>query len=92
MKKFWELMEESVIIQSTVTLLVTIIWGLLMTAPLYMPVCADGSPFQVPVAAEVWAIIGIIYGYWFGTKKDMSHRRELQEQVKVMERMLDRLK
>jgi hypothetical protein len=39
----------------------------------------------------MWGLVGIIYGYYFGTKKDLSHRRELAVQKELIDTLTRRL-
>jgi len=56
MDTFWRLLEESVIVQSTVTLI-----AIVVTA--YMICTGQETP------KEWWTVLGIIVGFWFGTKQ-----------------------
>jgi hypothetical protein len=60
--EFWRLLEESVIIQSVVTLVIICVIG-------YMVVTGQSMP------KEFWAIAGSVIGFWFGSKSQMAERR-----------------
>jgi hypothetical protein len=62
MSEFWRLLEESVIIQSIVTLVIICVIG-------YMVVTGK------PMPKEFWAIAGSVIGFWFGSKAQMAERR-----------------
>jgi hypothetical protein len=62
MKEFWRLLEESVIIQSVVTLVIIGVIG-------YMVMTGQSMP------KEFWAIAGSVIGFWFGSKSQMAERR-----------------
>jgi hypothetical protein len=62
MKDFWRLLEESVIVQSVVTLVIISVIG-------YMVVVGE------PMPKEFWAIAGSVIGFWFGSKAQMAERR-----------------
>jgi hypothetical protein len=76
--KFWCLLEESVIVQSTVTLI-----AVGVTA--YMVMMMHDVP------KEWWTIMGIIIGFWFGSKvqiAEKSARRETAGQMAEMARVV----
>lgn len=78
MDKFWCLLEESVIVQSTVTLI-----AVGVTA--YMVMMMHDVP------KEWWTIMGIIIGFWFGSKvqiAEKSARRETAGQMAEMARVV----
>jgi hypothetical protein len=60
--EFWRLLEESVIVQSVVTLVIISVIG-------YMVVAGQ------PMPKEFWAIAGSVIGFWFGSKAQMAERR-----------------
>lgn len=68
---FWRLLEESIIVQSSVTLI-----AVCVTA--YMVLCGKDVP------KEWWTIIGIIIGFWFGSKVQIAEkvaRRDTAEAI-----------
>ena len=74
MDTFWRLLEESVIVQSSVTLIAVCITS-------YMVVT---NPKEVP--KEWWTVMGIIIGFWFGSKVQIASRSaRIDERKKVAE-------
>jgi len=61
METFWRLLEESVLVQSSVTLV-----AFAVTA--YMVCTGQDTP------KEWWALMGIIVGFWFGSKVQIASR------------------
>jgi len=55
MQRFWDLMERSVIVQGLLTLGVTFF------------VCVLAVQ-QVPVEKEFWTLLGLAWGFYFGSK------------------------
>ena len=83
MEKFWELLEESVLVQASITLVLTLVIAvLLLIPPIYE--MFSGNQLQVDTPRELWTLVGLVYGYYFGTKKDLSHRKELVAQTETM--------
>lgn len=89
--KFWELLEESVIVQSLVTFIMVATIASLSLAPLFLPPMEDGTLQIIPVSNEIWAVTGAIIGYWFGTKKDIAHKKELDAQREQIDRLMEAL-
>ena len=66
MQTFWELFRQSMIIQGLLALGCTFtISGLLM--------------YRVPVPAELWALEGLIMGYFFGAKNVATTTESLRQ-------------
>jgi len=55
MKKFWELVQESVVVQGVLTVGVTAL------------VCTMAYKGQ-PVPDNLWTLLGLAWGFYFGTK------------------------
>jgi len=55
MDRFWDLLERSIIIQGSVTLLFTVV--------ILTMLCIGRT-----IPQEVWIAFGAILGFWFGTK------------------------
>ena len=77
METFWRLLEESVLVQSTVTLMA-------MGVTAYMTCTGQQTP------TEWWALMGIIVGFWFGSKVQIAsktarsdERRQVAEAARV---------
>lgn len=68
MTKFWELLEESVIVQSLVTLIVVCVVSYMVVAQQAMP-------------AEMWTLTALILGYWFGSKGQVTSRKAAERAV-----------
>jgi hypothetical protein len=74
MDKFWELLEESVLVQSTVTLVAVGVTS-------YMVVMMRDVP------KEWWTVMGIIIGFWFGSKVQIAEKTARRETAHQMESM-----
>lgn len=61
METFWRLLEESVIVQSSVTLIAICVTS-------YMVLTTQDVP------KEWWTVMGIIVGFWFGSKVQIASR------------------
>jgi hypothetical protein len=72
-KKFWELFEQSIIIQACVTLAFTI-------AIVYLVVSTK------PIPVEVWTAYGLVLGYWFGTKQNYAITKTVAQLKELSER------
>lgn len=70
-KEFLRLLEESVLVQSTVTLI-----AVGVTA--YLVLCGADVP------REWWAMMGIIIGFWFGSKVQIAERTGRKEEASRM--------
>lgn len=73
MAKFWELLEESVLVQSTVTLVAIGVTS-------YLVLVGQDVP------KEWWTVIGIIIGFWFGSKVQIEGKRAQRRLVEQTER------
>jgi hypothetical protein len=78
--KFYELLEESVLVQAGITLAVTLTVCLLLLLPPVVQIFEPDLVIEANTPKELWAVLGLVYGYYFGTKKDLSHRKELEIQ------------
>ncbi len=65
MSKFWDLFEQSIIIQGIITLVVI---GVIA----YLYIVGRNVP------QELWSLFGLIIGYYFGSKSQMEVRRTLR--------------
>lgn len=65
MSKFWELLEQSVIIQGILTLALIGAWLYMMIAGLNIP-------------PELHAAVGLVIGFFFGAKQSIYARKEAQ--------------
>lgn len=85
-KTFGELFEESVIVQAVITLIVT----LLIAAMYIVPMIAQlyGVTINVDTPEELWALVGLIYGWYFKSKADVAAKRDLKETRESFERTL----
>ena len=73
METFWRLLEESVIVQSSVTLIAICVTS-------YMVLTTQDVP------KEWWTVMGIIVGFWFGSKVQIASRTaRADERKKVAE-------
>jgi len=73
METFWRLLEESVIVQSSVTLIAVCVTS-------YMVLTTQDVP------KEWWTVMGIIIGFWFGSKVQIASRAaRADERKKVAE-------
>lgn len=88
MKKFWELLEESVIVQAFVTALLTLTICGLLGIPMIVQIVRPDQFIVVDTPKELWALVGLVYGYYFGTKKDIAHKKELSEQAALIEKLM----
>ena len=68
MSKFWELLEESVIVQSLVTLIVVCVIAYMVIAQQSMP-------------GEMWSLAMLVLGYWFGSKGQVTARKAAEKAV-----------
>lgn len=59
MNKFWDLLERSVIVQGVLTLMVTCV-------VCYLAVTGQEA------SQELWTLLGIAWGFYFGTKYQQS--------------------
>lgn len=84
MSKFWDLLEKSIIVQSIVTLIMTIVLAVLWTAPLWCGVTVD-------IPAEVYSIAGVVYGFWFGTKVSYVQSREVEAKARTLDELSKRM-
>lgn len=87
MNKFWELLEQSVIVQATVTGLLTITICVLLLLPPVVKIVRPDLDIIVDTPKELWALVGLVYGYYFGTKKDIQHAKEVAEYTALIERL-----
>ena len=69
MATFWRLLEESVIVQSSVTLIAMLVIS-------YMVIAGRPCP------QEFWTVFGIIIGFWFGSKVQIASRTARNEERK----------
>jgi arginine exporter protein ArgO len=74
-RTFLRLLEESVIVQSTVTLIAVGVTS-------YMVIK------QVPVPKEFWTMNGIIIGFWFGSKTQIAEKTARKSEQKAMTEMM----
>jgi len=65
-KKFWELFESSVIIQSCVTLVFTVTIAALVIMNRSIP-------------TELWAAFTLVLGFWFGTKQNYMTNKTIEQ-------------
>lgn len=84
MSKFWELLEKSIIVQSFVTALMTIVLAVMWTAPLW---CNR----TVEIPTEVYSIAGVIYGFWFGTKVSYVQSKQVESKAKTLDEITKRM-
>lgn len=84
MKKFWELLEKSVIVQSAVTFLMTVALVVMWTAPLW-------SARTVDIPPEAYAIIGTVYGYWFGVKQSFVQSKDVITKANAFDKLARKL-
>lgn len=75
MDKFWQLLEESVLVQSTVTLIAFIVTAALVWAGRDVP-------------KEWWTVMGIIVGFWFGSKVQIAEKKASERQKEMAERIV----
>lgn len=80
MQKFWELLEKSIIVQSLVTGLMTVVLAVLWTAPLW-------SDRTVEIDSNVYSIAGVIYGFWFGTKVSFVQSKATEAKAKTLDEL-----
>jgi len=71
MKRFWDLLEKSIIVQGTVTLA--------MTAVLIQQIITTGD-----VSKTLLSIISLIYGFWFGTMSQKSTGAIVRDEMQKM--------
>ena len=71
MSKFWELFRESVIVQAFVTLLFSVTLCYLWIREMSVP-------------GELYALTGIVYGYWFKSKAVYSERKNLDSIERIV--------
>jgi hypothetical protein len=92
MKMFWELLQESVIVQASVTLIVTLVVGTMMVVPMVVNINRPSdNQMEMGAPAELWALVGLVYGFYFGTKKDIAHRKELESLLERLDRREEQL-
>ena len=73
MRTFWRLLEDSVIVQSLITLLVIL-------GDLYLALVGQPVPDWLVQATM------LILGFWFGTKMNQSVKRSVKEVIEAMQR------
>jgi len=69
MEKFWKLMAESVIVQSMLALIFSV-------AVLVLVIMGKEVP------SEIWGLLGIIIGWYFGTKSQQTITTYLKSKEK----------
>lgn len=83
MKKFWELLEASVIVQSLVTLMVITAMIVLWLVPIW--------GIQVEIQPEAYGMAGTILGFWFGVKVSYAKGQETKAKAKAFDQVAKRL-
>jgi len=73
MKRFWDLLERSIIVQGLVTLAVTVVACVLWL---------NGS--GVPDTLQV--VLGAVYGFWFGTYTQKTTATVIRDELQKMQR------